>query len=220
MDQLTLALLPLAAAILLMGLWMVSYERRQRRRTADLAQAMQRQGFQPVPDAVQTLRRVQPLLHPLDYLSENEKGGSAFSWNVGGRDAFFLEWSYDSPGGLHGSSFQVDQRAYVTLGPGAPYLRALPKVIFGKPASPIGIDEDRAFSRTFWVEGTDREAIRRYLGPELREFLVVRGNPWRFHAGPEGVALVCRGRASSAETSRIRATLERLATVTEAAARR
>lgn len=220
MDDLTTALLPLVVVIALMGIATVAYERRQRRHTTDLAQAMLRQGFQPVPDVLPVIRRLQRLLQPLDYLAENEKGGSAFSRRVGGRDAYFIEWSYDSPGGHHGNSFQVDQRAYVVLGPGAPYLRALPKVVFGKSASPIVISDDRAFSKTFWVEGTDREAIRRYLGPEVRRFLLAQGNPWRFHAGPEGVALMCRGRAPRRESARIRATLERLATLTEAAARR
>jgi hypothetical protein len=220
MDDLTIVVLPLAAVILLLGLWTVAYERRRRRHTADLTQALLRQGFRPLANYLPVLRRLQPLLHPLDYLSENEQSGSAFSCGVGSRDALFLAWAYDSPGGHHGSSFQVDQRAYILLGPGAPHLRALPKVIFGKSASPIHMDDDPAFSRTFWVEGADREAIRRYLGPDLRRFLLARGAPWRFHAGPEGVALLCRGRTPSREAFRIRATLEQMAILTEAAARR
>jgi hypothetical protein len=220
MDAFTTVVLPLAVVITLMGLWSVAYGRRQERHAADLAQAMLRQGFQSVPDVLPVIRRLQRLLQPLDYLSENEKGGWAFSSRIGGCDAFFIEWSYDSPGGHHGSSFQVDQRAYILLGQGAPYLRAFPKVIFGKSATPIEIGDDRAFSRTYWVEGTDREAVRRYLGLELRRFLLARGSPWRLHVGPEGVALLCRGRAPGREASRIRATLEQLATLTEAAARR
>jgi hypothetical protein len=103
----------------------------------------------------------------------------------------------------------------VLLGSGSPHLRALPKVIFGKSACPIDMDDDPRFSRTFWVEGTDRKGIRRYLGPELRHFFLAHGAPWLFHAGPEGVALVCRGRVPRKEAARIRAALKRLATLTE-----
>jgi hypothetical protein len=220
MDELTTALIPLVVAILLLGLCTtVVYERRRRRRAADLAEGMLRQGFQPVPDALPLIRRIRRLLEPLDYLVENEKGGSAFTASIGKREAIFIEWSYDSPGGVHGSTFHVDQRAYVILGPGAPYLRALPKVIFGKPVNSIDIGDDPAFFRTFWLEGSDREAIRHCLGKELRDFLLARGSPWRFHAGPEGVTLLCGGNTPRKEVSRIRATLEQMATLTETQAR-
>ena len=102
----------------------------------------------------------------------------------------------------------------------------MPKSFFGRPADPIDFSDDPHFSGTFWVEGTRKEAVRGYLGPELRRFLAAQGQAWGFLAAPEGVALV---RRIGSQDTRIRlpidtrsetvALFEQLATATQAAAR-
>lgn len=116
------------------------------------------------------------------------------------------------------------QRAYVVLGPGAPFLRVMPRGIRGlgerldhQPWRPIEFPQDRSFSRAFWVEGGDEGAIRSYLEPGRRRFLLRHARGWRFNAGPEGVALLRRGRTPRGEWPRVALILERLATAVEAA---
>jgi hypothetical protein len=156
------------------------------------------------------------------------KPGPVFSLSVRGRVAFLYELRYATalqgeygPTG-HGHNYQ---RAYVVLGAGAPFLRAMPRGILSlrerldgyRPASPISFPQDRSFSEAFWVEGTDESAIRCFLEPQLRAFLLAHARGWRFNAGPEGVALVHRGRTPRAEMSRAALILERLASATETA---
>ena len=157
-----------------------------------------------------------------------EKAGPVLSFRVGGRDAFLYEWVYQTL--TSEGRDTLEQVAYIVLGPGAPYLRTTPKRFFGEPSNPIEFPEDPAFSNAFWVDGPDKAAIRRYLGLELRQFLLSLGKGRRFHAGPEGVALVrgthltghhqAGGRASTAEVDEARTILKRLAALAEAAARR
>ena len=177
-----------------------------------------RLGLRQVPDLPAVMGRVGALLQP-----EGGDGavlwkpGPAFALSVGRREAFLFEWSHPD------ARFR---RAYVVLGPRAPHLLASPRRRFTileeyeEPTGAIGFPEDPPFSRTFWVWGADPVAIRLFLGPELRRFLLAYRRGWRFHAGPEGAALSRWGRTPPSEWPQMRAILERLAAVVEAAARR
>ncbi len=189
-----------------------------------------RQGLRLVPDSEIPLvtQRVQELIQPLPHAHVNLwRPGPIFTMSVEGRAAFLYELRYATaligefgPTG-HGHNYQ---RAYVILGAGAPFLRAMPKGILSlrerldgyRPASSIAFPQDRPFSGAFWVEGADEVAIRSYLGPQLRHFLLAHAKGWRFNAGPEGVALLHCGRTPSREMSRVAVTLERLAVAAEA----
>jgi hypothetical protein len=170
-------------------------------------------------------RRIQEILEPIGWPVGNEKSGRAYSLSVGGRAAFFIEVAYDVPttnmfailGGLRAAN--QEQRAYAVLGSGAPEFTVAPKGVFGKPSAPIVLAEDRAFAKAFWLEGSDERAIRRYLGQELRSFLLDQESPWRLHARPAGVALVREGRMRTPSQAQVTRTLERLAMAVEAAER-
>lgn len=189
-----------------------------------------RQGLPTVPDVHAVLKRVCLLLEPPGEPVQDDRSGLAFALRVGGRDGFYIDWSYNvhGPEGLT----HVPMRAYIVLGPG-PHLRVAPKNVFGEPADHIEFPEDPRFSKTFWVEGQDEQACRRFLGPELRQLLLAvnadpeewwspalgafgLGGPWTLNAGPEGVVLVRAGRTPTAEVSHIRNNLERLVAATEA----
>lgn len=226
MDILLLFLLffalPIVTITLLVWLviWRVSSEPREPERTAAVAEVALRLGLCQVADLPRVTARVRELLQPPDDVVGvvNEKPELAFTFNVGKHDAFLYEWSYGLRAGEY--SAHVYQRAYVMLGYGAPHLRAVPTALYGKPAKPIEFPEDRTFAKRFWVEGADVGAVRHYLRPGLRRFLLAQGGGWRFHAGPEGVALIARGRTRPAEVAQVRLILERLAAVAEDWARR
>ncbi len=197
--------------------YIVTYERRQHRSETDFRRAMLRQGLLLAPDLSSVTSRVYTLLEPLG----PDRPEVAFSFSVGGREAFLYEWRTTYWAG------DEYWHAYVILGPGAPSLRVMSKAFLGKPPHPIEFAEDRRFSKAFWVEGTETGATRVYLGPALRRFLLAQGKEWGFLGGPEGVALVrhiggveTRQRLPAPEASETAAIFERLAAVTEAAARR
>ncbi len=148
----------------------------------------------------------------------DERVERAFSLRVAGCEAFFYERCY-------GSFVYEDEgynpiRAYLVLGPGALHLLAVSKGVFGEPADPVDFPEDALFSKKFWVEGRDKESVRRLLGPELRSFLLTHGKDSAFRAGPQGVALVKHGELTVMEASELAAILKALAPAFEAAARR
>ena len=179
----------------------------------------------PSADYRSVTRRIQEILEPIGWPVGSEKSGRAHSLSVGGRAAFFIEVAYDVPttnmfaiiGGLRASN--REQRAYAVLGSGAPEFTVAPKGVFGRPPAPIVLAEDRAFARAFWVQGDDERAIRRYLGQELRSFLLDQESPWRLHARPAGVALVREGRMTTPDQGQVTRTLERLVMAVEAAER-
>lgn len=182
-----------------------------------------RQGLHLVPDTEIPLvtQRVQELIQPLPLLLRNAslwKPGPVYSLTVGGRDAFLYELRYTAAYSNHNY-----QRACVVLGAGAPYLRATPRGLLAfretrdfPAVRCIDFPQDRRFSKAFCVAGTNEVAIRSYLGPQLRQFLLAHAKGWRFNAGPEGVALLHCGRTPSREMSRVAVSLERLAVAAEA----
>jgi hypothetical protein len=216
-----LIVLIVASAIVVMTIILVFVLLGQwgRNRESRVAQATMRSGLTTVSDLPAVTGRVSALLEPL----EPNRPERAFSLTVGGRDAFLYEWR-TTYGGWFGQGARVPdeyRRAYVIFIPGAPYLRVTPKGLFGKPANSVDLKaDDRAFARAFHVEGSDEEAIRRYLGPELRRFLLGLSGTWGFLAGTEGVALVAFGQLSETEVPQTASILERLATVAHAASRR
>lgn len=245
-------LVPLSILVLLMVGWPREDPKAKRliieafRETT--TEAFRGTGLYPIGESEIRLAASQAhaLLQPPFWGIEEQKYiGPVFSFRIGGHDAYLYEWVYYSPTTEGWTT--IEQHAYIVLGLATPYLRLAPKRVFGKPANTIDFPDDRAFSKAFWVEGTDEVAVRRFLGPDLRKFLLslfkqwrrdlrwrewrerLSGpsgdtswpmSAWRFHAGPEGVALVLGSRTGSAEAHHIRAMFERLVTVTEAAARR
>ena len=197
----------------------------RRGRGSGEASAWLRAGAGPGADFRSVTRRVQEILEPIGWPLGREREGGAYSLTVGGRAAFFIEVAYEVPptsivaiaGGLR--AVREEQRAFVVLGNGAPEFIAAPKGVFGKPAAPIVLAEDRAFTKAFWLEGSDERAIRRYLGQELRALLLDQEGPFRLHGGPAGVALVREGRMKTPSQAKVTKTLERLAMAVEAAER-
>ncbi len=203
----------------------------ERQHDTEVAHVAQQQGLHLVRERElpSITKRVHSLLQPPMYGDVlAEKAGPVLFFRVGGRDTFLYEWVYQTL--TSAGRDTLEQVAYIVLGPGAPYLRATPKRLFAEPSDPIEFPEDPDFSKTFWVEGPDKAAIRRYLGPEFRQFLLTLGRGRRFHAGPEGVALArlphltghhqAGFRASTDEVYEARTILERLAALAEAAGRR
>ena len=213
----------LIVVFILPMLFIVFLMRKERKKKKAVVETTSQIGLRPVPDLLTVTGRVFTLLQPLAH----EKPEMAFPLSVGGHDAFLYEW-WSATGDVqagYGAHTIHYHHAYIVLGPGAPYLRVTPKGLFPNPADEfggpdIGTAEDPDFYKTFRVQGTDEGDIRRYLGGELRRFLLAQGTGCRFHAGPEGVALVLGGRMHSTEAHHVKGMLEGLATVTESAARR
>jgi hypothetical protein len=212
-----------------------------------ITKAFRGTGLYPIgePEIRLVASQAHALLQPPFWgIEEQKKIGPVFSFRIGRHDAFLYEWVYYSPTTEGWTT--IEQHAYIVFGLATPYLRLASKRVFGKPANTIDFPDDRAFSKAFWIEGTDEVAVRRFLGPELRQFLLsllkewsrdlrwrewrerLSGpsgdtswsmSAWRFHAGPEGVALVLGSRTDSTEAHHVKAMFERLVTVTEAAAR-
>lgn len=227
-------IIPIAFATIVRGIVSRS---RERRREAVVRQTVLQHGLRPIPD-----HEIPPLAKKImwpyrlaDAREElvNEKVERAFSLRVGGREAIFSEWSYgiiSSYVFAHGGG-HVYQRAYLVLCPGIPDMLIVPKGAWDEPANSVDFPEDASFSKTFWVEGRDKEAVRRFLGPEMRGFLLLHGpgstlqtilhwTGMTFQAGPEGAALVRNGRTPTTELSQMATILESLAVATEAGARR
>jgi hypothetical protein len=215
----------LDAAVVVVVAGIASFLWARRGRRAEGAPAWLEPGTGAGADLRSVTRRIQEILEPIGWPVGSEKSGRAYSLDVGGRAAFFLEVAHDVPttnvfamvAGLRAAN--QEQRAYVVLGSGAPEFTAAPKGVFGKPGVPVVLAEDRAFARAFWVEGSDERAIRRYLGPELRRFLLDQESPWRLHARPAGVAVVREGRMRTPDQAQVTKTLERLVMAVEAAER-
>jgi len=214
---LTVLLLPVALYV----------ERRERRYRAAVGQGRVRQGFLPVPDVRSVFERVRELLE-LSGEPVDDRSGLAFALHVGGRDGFYVDWACSVPSPGEGPSWLV-VHAYIVLAPGPPRLHVGPKGVFGKPADRIDFPKDPRFSKAFWVQGQDEGACRRFLGPELRQFLLAMNarEPWALNVGPEGVVLLRGpvwwdqtrqpqgGRTPTAEVSQLRKNLERLMAATE-----
>jgi hypothetical protein len=200
----------------------VASEDREHRRIQMTAESALQQGLRPIPDSEgpSITKRVFPLLQRSEHeRPADEAHGPTFHLKVAGRDTLYYEWSCMWRPGER----LVRYRAYIVLGPVVPILCVLSKRwSVEKPADPIYLPEDPAFSEAFWILGNDQASVPRFLGPELRQFLLAeaRGKGCRFHAGPEGVALIRKGRASESELAQMKATLERLAGLAEAAAKR
>jgi hypothetical protein len=209
----------------LLFVYIVDKNREGRWKSA-LNQAALQYGLRQIPEAElpSVTTRAQSLLQ----IPEDATLSLPLYLRVSGYDALFYQWFCEATTGIGLSIFDVVHRptvhnhAYVVLGPRAPSLCVLPKRWFGKPADPIGFPEDPTFSEAFWTLGTDGASVRRYVGPDLRQFLSAeaQGEGCRFHAGPEGVALIRKGHASESELAQMKTTLERLAALAEAAARR
>lgn len=202
---------------------------RKERRARFIESAVE-QGFTLVPDVeIPTVaKRVRALLQPPVIGHWAREGiGPVFSGRIGGRDVFLYRWTYTTLMNPRRTSTSrigstARQLAYIVLGLPAPYIRTWPKAAFGEPAGAIDFPEDPPFSRAFWVEGPAKGNVRLYLSPALRTFLLSMGAYWRFHAGPEGVALVLYSEKAEDPTSvaEMRAIFERLVALAEDAARR
>lgn len=189
-------------------------------------------GLDPVADLPAVTRQVTDLLLPLQL----DRTGRAFSFNVGGQDAFVYEFrSFYKAYSVRGNFTYNAERywhAYVIPGLASPYVRVYSKGRF-RPSSKgtINFPEDPAFSKDLYVQGKDEGAIRHYLGPDLRRLLLAQSerlhDVWfrntsgmrkiaGFHAGPEGVALVISGEISTTEAPQMASIFMKLAAMTEA----
>lgn len=189
-------------------------------------------GLDPVADLPAVTRQVADLLHPLQL----DRTGRAFSFNVGGQDAFVYEFrSFYKAYSVRGNFTYDAERywhAYVIPGLASPHVRVYSKGRF-RPSSKGTIDfpEDPAFSKDLYVQGKDEGAIRHYLGPDLRRLLLAQSerlhDVWfrnksgmpkiaGFHAGPEGVALVISGEISTTEAPQMASIFMKLAAMAEA----
>ena len=229
-------LLGTLVAVVMVGLvaWILAYlmargVTRKEQQARFLETAME-QGFALVPECEipSVAKRVHALLQPPVIGHWAREGiGPVYSGTIGGRDVFLYRWVHVTLTNPHRPrtariSGSHRQLAYIVLGFPAPYIRTWPKAAFGEPAGAIDFPEDPAFSRAFWVEGPAKANVCLYLGPEMREFLLSMGAYWRFHAGPEGVALVLYSEKAEDPTSvaEMRAIFERLVALAEDAARR
>ncbi len=179
---------------------------------AAVDRAAMQSGGKPPHDVRLPMDQVLPLLQPLDHT----KTDWARHFSVAGRDAFVLQWRRVLRGATEYGAADV-WHAYLVLGCGGPHLRVYPKALFGKPADCVQVTGDPVFSKRFHVQARDQEAVRWYLGPALRRFLLAQAGWWSFHAEPHGVALVAEGEIPGSETPQMRMVLERLLAAVEAA---